>query len=240
MKMRSMIRLLVVCCLVMSTVIGTALAGEGTLLWSNGDGIESSGGTALSNEREGNVSDSRLYEDFTVTAGEVWNLTSTFSDNWFADNGGFQNRALVEIRSGITVGDGGTVLFSQILSATRSFVFDGEPLDKYRVTVTNLDIELSEGTYFLAVTPYGTLGAQIFVSATEGANAVGAPGLNNSAFHDSDHFLFADWREVTDGRNFALGIYGSVIPEPTTCTLALAALCLVMGRRRALLEGQRC
>jgi len=67
------------------------------------------------------------------------------------------------------------------------------------------------------------------------------PGdFNNDGIVDGEDFLLwqldpsvgslADW-ENNYGTVYFLSAT-TAVPEPTTCTLALAALCLAMGRRR--------
>jgi len=66
-------------------------------------------------------------------------------------------------------------------------------------------------------------------------------GLTTAANHvdgdsdsdrDVDGFDFLEWqRNVTNGLSPLSAV--QTVPEPATCTLALAALCLLMGRRRA-------
>jgi len=86
-----------------------ATSASADVLYYGGD-IDLSGPNAdvLANESDALVSDSAIYDNFTV-AGGVWHVTGLFTNN-------FTNLGVSsvdwEIRSGVSEGDGGTLLFS--------------------------------------------------------------------------------------------------------------------------------
>jgi len=106
--------------------------------------------------------------------------------------------------------------------------------DKYNLELSGLDFELGPGTYWLAVVPLVPANPTVglnpsYASETDGANAVGTPGINSNALL----LLLRNNSILATDRNLALGIAGSVIPEPTTfALLGLGSLALVMARRR--------
>ena len=69
-------------------------------------------------------------------------------------------------------------------------------------------------------------------------SGLGGRGLRGGAYNSNANELHAGAREEdahhTPGtESYYTGFrVASLIPEPTTCTLALAALCMVMGRRK--------
>ena len=88
-----------------TTAIAQAPPGS---LWYNGD---FRGGVAfLSNERNTIVSQAAVYDDFNVTA-PLWNVTAVFSDNAISSNIVI-SAADWEIRTGISEGNGGTLIAS--------------------------------------------------------------------------------------------------------------------------------
>src|SRR5260370_27066299 len=94
--------------------------------------------------------------------------------------------AVWEIRSGVSAGNGGTVVASGVSQGTQTLVSswpDGEKI--YRVEVDGLRVRLTPGTYWLSVTPVvpSAYSTQSYVCATRGANAAGSPlGTDGNAF----------------------------------------------------------
>ena len=64
-----------------------------------------------------------------------------------------------------------------------------------------------------------------------------ARGVRGGFWNDNYPFLLSSCRDNFDffasNEYHFVGFRVASIPEPTTCTLALAALCLVVGRRRS-------
>lgn len=122
----------------------------------------------------------KTYDDFNVSGGPV-TVTSVWSNN-LVDGMTFGS-AEVEIRTGVTSGNGGTVVFSGAfpctLTNTGRTIF-GQP--EKQVRVSGLSFNLSPGTYFLSVAPVGSGSGVAFVSTTSGANAAGAPIANGNSF----------------------------------------------------------
>lgn len=208
------------------------------LLWYNGD-FDDVGG--LTNERDTIVTQSAIYDDFIVPAGQTWNITSVFSNN-LADT--IAVCADWEIRSGVSLGNGGTLVDSATCAPVvttptgRSGFGFTEFMYESPVSVT-----LGPGTYWLTVVPVDSGGGRSFISTTSGANAVGSPpGNNGNSFWDSTFFgtSFANAGDpfgLTEV-DFSMGINGTVggqvIPEPGSVALlmGMSTGLLVLVRRR--------
>src|SRR5207237_1075157 len=86
-----------------------SLAGpsRAQLLWYNGD---FDGNNGLANERNTSVTFAAVYDDFIVPIGDTWNVTGLFSNDLSSIPVAVS--ADYEIRSGVSTGNGGTLLFS--------------------------------------------------------------------------------------------------------------------------------
>ena len=158
-------------------------------LWYNGDFDFVDG---LANEQDTFAQGySHIYDDFNVPDSDGWNVTSVFSHDLISTS---VIGATWEIRSGVSNGNGGTVVASgttvtPVITPTGNNAFG---FDEFQVEVTGLNVNLdgNGATYFLNVTPIGSLdGGRSFDSTTSGANCIGTPcGNNSNSFWDSDLF----------------------------------------------------
>jgi hypothetical protein len=106
-------------------------------------------------------------------------------------------QATWEIRSGISEGNGGTLVASGTNAATQTAT--GRSLwgtyPEYTIQVSGLDVTLAPGTYWLAVIPHGFGYGRWFCSTTSGANAVGTPpGNNDNAFFYGPYWNNIWWK----------------------------------------------
>jgi hypothetical protein len=232
----------------------------GNTLWYNGD---FDGNDGLSNEINSAIADARVFDNFVVPGGRIWSLEGVFSNNLLTsdfdhDASGKSTpvtRANWTVRTGVSVGNGGTVVAGGTSAATeaptgRTFT---DPvlgvLTENTILVSGLNgILLGPGTYWLQVTPVAPnpgLG-QSFESTTSGAGAIGTPpGNDGNSFFDSTTFG-ADFVSASDflgldRADFSEGVTGIsvvAIPEPGPITLAGIGILGLLGygwyrRRRA-------
>lgn len=236
MRMRASILVVVVGVGAVSGAMG-ARCEANSVLWYNGDATTFVGSTA--NQQKSPLAtfdfDARIYEDFIVPEADGgWLITNVWSNNASPMTG--IDEAFWEIRTGISEGDGGTVLFGGVAAATQTATGrnSGSPgfNDEYRIEVGGLNVLLNPGRYWLAVTPITDFDGQTFVSSTNGLNAVGTPpGDNANSYFDSDTFG-ADFRQ--ESRDFSMGVAGSitggvVVPEPTSLSLMAFSLLGLAG-----------
>ncbi len=229
-----------------TTAIAQAPPGS---LWYNGDFDGRNGGANQDGGQFGAGQYSHLYDNFTGPGtGQMWNVTALFSDNLFAASlVGQVTTANWEIRTGVSSGNGGTVVFSgtnapaTVTPTGRS----GFGLNEYMVNVTGLNLtvnHLASGFYWLSVSPVVPTGVngQSFQSTTSGANAVGTPpGNDDNSFWNSNLFNenFAPTTVLFGSGTWDLsgGVIGTVVPEPATVALltcGVVALLIAVRRRR--------
>jgi len=224
-------------------------------MWYNGNW---NGITGLASERNLWVPDSRVYDNFLV-GGNGWTVTEIFGDFLSSLS---PSEAYWEIRSGVSAGNGGTLLHSGLSSITWSWLGGGAwGYDQYRATVGGLNFVLPAGVYWLTIAPTQSIGGRAFINTTAGSNGVNSL-LDGNSFWDSKTFnknfvpTSTQWGTSAD---FSYGVNGqqyvaittddgpgegegdvglsTVTPEPGTVFLTATGLGLVsLGvrlRRRA-------
>lgn len=220
---------------------GTAAAG--TTLWYTGDFDGS--GNSHSNQSQyesyggGSYfqSNAKTYDDFIVSDGG-WSIDSVWSNNRFT-SGVTVNGATYEIRSGVSAGNGGTVVASGsgILELTDTGRGTGN-YTEYQVLISGLDIQLDSGTYWLNVTPSTNMGdAYSYNSATSGLNSIGTPqGNNGNSFADVFvHYgyggTYSNYFADTGYTDYSMGVAGtsSTVPVPSTLPLLCFGLLVLTG-----------
>ncbi len=194
----------------------------------------------LSNENDaivgGNPYGAATYENFII-GGTTANVTGLYTNNL---SGLSPASAYWEIRTGISEGNGGTLIasgtgsganFSQTPTGRSDFGFT-----EYTDLVSGLNIDLPVGLYWMAVVPQDPLNEnRAFNSDTDRRNQVGADIQNlqffNSAFFGAN-FTNANNEGVFPA--FSAGVVGMGSPEPSTLITLGTGLFAVAGvvRRR--------
>jgi hypothetical protein len=225
-----------------------------TTLWYNGDFDLNDAATNENNvpiNVGGNteVEQSLVFNKFTVGAGQKWSISSVFSNDQIAYYGTIST-ATWQIRSGMSSGNGGTLVASGDTSATvtQTQAADGnnyiEP--EFHLTASVASVTLTAGTYWVAVAPDSAYtasasdalnyyGSQAFEETTSGAKAVGTPKGN-----DGNSFLFNDLsgpgnlNYVSSSLDYSEGVVGLATPEPTGFlpAVGLAGIAWLASRRR--------
>jgi hypothetical protein len=232
---------LAACGLLVALVATPAFAG---ILFYGGDFNPGSvNADGLANEQDLTVSQAAVYTPFVV-GGAGWNVTGLFTNNMMNITA---LSASWEIRSGVSAGNGGTLLFSGTgaPTVTDTGLF-GSGLEVFQVEVTGLNINLSPGNYWMSVVPIclnadnATCGNgnRSFQANTDGTNAIGTPEPLNLSFFDSRFFNKTFENATVEAgvlTEFSAGVLGDAagaVPEPGSLGLLGGGLLILAGIRR--------
>ncbi|HKP30917.1 MAG TPA: PEP-CTERM sorting domain-containing protein [Gemmatimonadales bacterium] len=207
-------------------------------LWKNGN-FDGFGG--LASERNGTFIDARLYDNF-IASGTGWTVTSLFGEFLTDFPAG---DAYWEIRTGVSAGLGGTLLYSGTNTITGvDDLGDALGFDHRLYTVSGFSpFFLAPGEYWLTIAPIGLGEGFAFVTTTEGVDGINAVG-DLTAFWDSPSTgtNFGDasdqleaFSDYSYGLNGIEGTDGTTVPEPSTVVLlatGLGAMAVAGYRRR--------
>jgi hypothetical protein len=217
--------------------LALAVAAPGTarasmVLWYNGDLQTGGGGTV--NEETTNGGSFNIFDNFNVTAPGGWTIDTVWSNDSMQITGITQ--ASWSIRTGMSVGNPGTVIASGVGAATQTPTGRTNPslgFAEYTIQVSGLNVPLAPGTYWLSVSPLvgadpTVTGGGVFRSynsTTTGTNAVGTPPGD-----DADGLLyspFLGYNYATFHDDYSMGVAGvaqvASIPEPSPMVLAVVA-----------------
>lgn len=157
------------------------------------------------------------YQNFIIPSGQTWNISGLFSNDIMFLS---PPNAYWEIRSGVSEGNGGTLLASG--TGSDSYHLKGQ-FEEYTNTVSGLNLTLDSGMYWLTVLPDAPdQQGRSFNTNTFGLNAVGTQ-VSDRQFFNSPFFSFT----FTNADNLGVfptlssGVLGTEVPEP--CSILMLA-----------------
>lgn len=224
---------------------GVGAARGDLTLWYNGDFNANSMTVApngLVNESTTGppTTYSAVYDDFVVPAGQTWSITGVFSNDLL---GTTVSSAYWEIRSGVSSGDGGQLLYSGTDAATLTPTGRSFGLDEYTVAVSDLSgITLGAGTYWLSVTPIDSQDGSSYITNTDGTNSINvqAGTSDNTFITSTDAAAFPSGLPyfepahdyIGSPADFSMGVTGTLItttpvPEPASSSIVVGTLALL-------------
>jgi len=217
-------------------LIGLAVGAQASPVIYYGGDMNGVDGLASQITTGGGFTDSQTYDNFTLTSAMT--IDGVFGR--FLDTSSiFAQQITWEIRSGMSAGNGGTLLFSGTTAATNTltgFTFNTINEREYSSNVSAFN--LAAGNYWLSVALAGGNGGA-YASTTSGANGVGGPLNDGNSFFNSAAYS-ANYAPTgtqlasgVDG-DFSFGLRGSdPVPEPATfAVLGLGAVALLRRRRK--------
>ncbi len=216
--------------------VGRATA-DPILFYSGNFDAGNANANGLANENDAIVGGSPYgassYQNFIVPTGQTWHVTGLFSNNLMGLNPG---TAFWSIRTGVSEGNGGTLIASGTSTATVTPTGrSGFGFTEFNVAVNGLSITLGPGTYWMDVVPIDPSNAnRSFNSNTFGSGSIGTD-IADQAFWDSSffgaNFTNADTQGVFPA--FSAGVLGAtIVPEPATLAVFGALAVGAFGVRR--------
>ena len=215
---------------VLIVLVVVSLPATADVLFYGGD---ADGANGLASERNTLIPDAMVYDDFEVVVG--WTVTGVFG-NFLADFTAQQ--AYYEIRSGVSVGNGGSLIASGTINVTQADTGLGYfGLDLYKIGGEIDPLSLAPGTYWFGMAPIDNGGGRAYIATTSGANGVGSPLNNGNSFFNSSYFganFDLASNQVGQGYDdFSYGLEGTVVPEPgSMMALGMGALGILPFLRR--------
>jgi len=176
------------------------------------------------------------YDNFIVPAGQTWDITGLFSNN--LSRVSWQS-AFWDIRSGVSAGDGGVDIASGTSSATDIATGRQEfGYDEFQAMVSGLNLELTAGTYWLAVAPISSGKGYSYISPTDGAGGINSDLSGLSYLVSPPNYVYFEWTRDWIGYTpgLSMGVVGTVAngtPEPASFALIAGGLGLIgLARKR--------
>lgn len=204
---------------VVALLAAVAMPASALTVWYGGDPNMDNG---LRSETGGVYGSSMTYDNFTTT-GTGWNVYYLLG-NFAMD---FQTTQMAyEIRSGVSEGNGGTLISSGTIDVTQTATGDVNngwiASNVYTLAGNTNPINLAAGEYWVGLAPvmsdpnsYGNA----FVCTTTGDGGIGSPLNDGKSFFSWDgygyNFVSSGYAFGSSDKDFSYGVFANpVVPEP--------------------------
>ena len=219
--------------------VGSSLLSADVLLFYGGDyDPNNPNANGLANENDaivgGNPYGAATYQNFVISTDDT-TVSGLFTNNLSQLN---PTSAYWEIRSGVSEGNGGTLIasgtgsgdsFAQTPTGRSGFGFT-----EYNDLVSGLNVSLGAGTYWFAVVPQDPNNAnRSFNTNTFGLNAVGTQTSNDQFFNST--FFGSNYTNANNQGpfpTFSSGVLGTAVPEPSSLIMLGSGLVAAAGAVR--------
>jgi len=230
--------------LLLSLIALTVSANAATLFYGgdyNGDPFNpnpagDNNGNGLSDQEGAGTFDRRVYDDFTLATAST---VTGFFGNYLDLQSARSTTGYYEIRTGVSAGNGGTLVASGTVgvsaAATGTLEQGDLPEMRYTTAAGSISQNLGAGTYWFCLAPVGITSSQnVFINTTIGENGIGGPLNNGNSFIDGSPFNFTDTSSVLGSQSdWSQGVLGTqAAPEPATMAALSLGLLAVVRRRR--------
>lgn len=201
--------------LALSFLIAVAVPASALTFWYGGD--PNYVGSVLS-ESGGYAGNAMAYDDFKVT-GKGWDVHTILGNFQMNFNA---SQAYYEVRSGVSEGNGGTLVSSGIFNVTQTYMCNYAGSNVYTVAGNVAAFDLAPGTYWLGLAPVGSSSNDIaWATETSGSGAYGKLIGDGQTYLNwsNGSYDFSSLRTVTGSNKVDLS-YGvianpAVVPEPS-------------------------
>lgn len=202
--------------LVLGLLIAVAIPASALTIWYGGD-PDFQGN--LASQQGGYFNGAMTYDDFdtTMSGWNVYYLIGNFGMNFTTD------KEYYEIRSGVSNGNGGTLVKSGTIDVTQTWTGDMMQGRKvYTLAGNTPAFELAPGKYWVGLAPIvpdpANTSAMSFVEITSGDGGLGTPLNNGNSFFTFDregHYFSGTSVYFGSNKDFSYGVFANpVVPEP--------------------------
>lgn len=200
---------------VLALLIAVAVPASALTFWYGGDPTYQQG---LASENGGMFNGAMVYDDFNVS-GKGWSI-HTLLGNFYLNNN--VSDIYFEVRSGVTEGDGGTLVKSGTIDVTQAYIGSDGGYKLYTLAGNTPSFALSPGKYWLGIAPISKQNNSTdfaYTAETNGTGGFGKPLQNGNSFFTwaNGGYYFNSTAGLVGAVNadFSYGVMANpVVPEP--------------------------
>jgi hypothetical protein len=168
--------------LVLSIVVAVAIPASALTFWYGGDPNYQEGILSQAGGIGGNT---MIYDDFSTT-GTGWNV-HTLMGNFYMDYNASQ--AYYEIRSGVSEGNGGTLVSSGTFDVTQTYIGSDGGYKVYTLAGNIPAVGLANGTYWLGLAPVSSSSdTYAYAAETSGMGSYGSQVGDGKSYFTGSNF----------------------------------------------------